>query len=785
MELTLTGASTLSNSVASPQDAVAPNNQDTTTTQQSSNGHSHSHTHNQSHNHRQHGHVHNGGGGGGCCDAHSAPPRKIHASALLPSKEQVQRFKNDKLYRMNVLANVIRGGPYELFLSLITVLISPDDIDKPVELDGVDAYEAKVKAADPVALAVLLEGYGHDGHTLTHWCCKRGDEPRYLAFLIGQSYLPNGSQLLINLHVPSKDKVGMYPLHWAVTEGAIPLVSMLLKHLQERPSPPLGEASSSSLMQEDEKTNDGIDARDASNCTPLLIAAQYGHPDLAAFLICRGADPKAVDSSRDTALHWAAYKGSVEVCGMLLHMLGVEDHLDSQDAFGQSPVHLASLRGNVETLRYLLEEAESVGKNTALSGDRSILSAAAGRVGSKVASSSSTRSKYVASLLRMEDKDDKTPLGLAIKKSKPGTEMLLHEYEERYIRPKRSFFSQVGGTCKDLISIRTWKAWMGMSGGELPNNQNPTFPFYWMTINILIGGIFYFTQFIGIGAKGQFRSDAMLVDKFNIHVFFIMTYIATWTCLYKVYKTNPGVLDAQGGIDSSSSATCKVFCCGGGYAKDKISTEMTSVTNEYRRKYDEVIESFGTSVPTAEEKVPLCHTCRIVKPMRSKHCRVSRRCVLNFDHHCPFVGTTIGLYNYIYFYLFLVCFCLMESGMITSLIIFIHRSKIFPKTIAFVGGYLALYFFPVLMMVIYHTQLLCKNITTNEQINARKYRYFWDNNRKFQNPFDQGIITNVLQKLSPCRDAYEFNQHRRVSDVEMTCCQNNDVERQAMLDHIA
>ncbi|KAL7493559.1 hypothetical protein ACHAWT_002689 [Skeletonema menzelii] len=767
MELTLTGASTLSNKVASPH--AAANNNDQTTAHQGNEHGSHSHNHG-------HGHA-------GCCNSHAAPPRKINASALLPSKEQVQRFKNDELYRMNVLANVIRGGPFELFLSLITVLVSPDDIDNPVELDGIEAYEAKVKEADPSSLAHLLEGYGHDGHTLSHWCCKRGDEPRFLAFMIEKSYIPNGSQLFIDLHVPSKDKVGMYPLHWAVTEGAIPLVSMLLKHLQERPSPPLRESSSSSLMQEGENNNYGIDARDSSNCTPLLIAAQYGHPDLAAFLICRGADPKAVDSSRDTALHWAAYKGSVEVCGMLLHMLGVEGHLDSQDAFGQSPVHLASLRGNVETLRYLLEEAESVEKNAGATRDSNILSAA-GRVGSKIASSSSTRSKYTASLLRMEDKDGKTPLGLAIKKKKLGTEVLLNEYEERYIRPKRSFFSQVGATCKDLTSIRTWKAWMGMSGGELPHNQNPTFPFYWMTINILIGGIFYITQFIGIGARGQFRGDAILVDKFHVHIFFIVMYIATWTCLYKVYKTNPGVLDAEGGIDSRSSATCKVFCCGGGYAKDKISTEMTSVTNEYRRKYDEVIESFGKSVPSSEERVPLCHTCRIVKPMRSKHCRIARRCVLNFDHHCPFVGTTIGLYNYIYFYLFLVCFCLMESGMVASWIIFIHRSKTFPKAIVFVGGYLTLYLFPVLMMAIYHTQLLCKNMTTNEQINARKYRYFWDSNRKFQNPFDQGIIANVLQKLSPCRDAFEFNQHGRVSEVEMTS-QNIDEERQAMLDIMA
>ena len=202
MELTLTGASTLSNNVA-PQHTNAKKTTSTEqTTAQDSNGngnlsHSHNHSHGKSHNHH----------GGDCCESH-APTRRINASALLPSREQVYRFKNDKLYRMNVLANVIRGGPYELFVSLMTVLVSSDDNDSPVQLQGIDAYEAKVKDADPTALAQQLEGYGHDGHTLSHWACKRSDEPRFLAFLIRQSYIPNGSQLLIDLHIPSKDKVG-------------------------------------------------------------------------------------------------------------------------------------------------------------------------------------------------------------------------------------------------------------------------------------------------------------------------------------------------------------------------------------------------------------------------------------------------------------------------------------------------------------------------------------------------------------------------------------------------
>lgn len=38
----------------------------------------------------------------------------------------------------------------------------------------------------------------------------------------------------------------------------------------------------------------------------------------------------------------------------------------------------------------------------------------------------------------------------------------------------------------------------------------------------------------------------------------------------------------------------------------------------------------------------LCVTCRIVRPLRAKHCAVTDRCIENFDHFCPWVGNSIG-----------------------------------------------------------------------------------------------------------------------------------------------
>ena len=68
---------------------------------------------------------------------------------------------------------------------------------------------------------------------------------------------------------------------------------------------------------------------------------------------------------------------------------------------------------------------------------------------------------------------------------------------------------------------------------------------------------------------------------------------------------------------------------------------------EYRVAVDEMCER-GTKEWSLGGHRRLCHTCMIVRPLRSKHSPALAvdKCVPRFDHHCPWVGNTVGFENH-------------------------------------------------------------------------------------------------------------------------------------------
>ncbi|CAE6428535.1 unnamed protein product [Rhizoctonia solani] len=49
--------------------------------------------------------------------------------------------------------------------------------------------------------------------------------------------------------------------------------------------------------------------------------------------------------------------------------------------------------------------------------------------------------------------------------------------------------------------------------------------------------------------------------------------------------------------------------------------------------------------PVLADEYRYCARDKLMKPMRTHHCRLCATCVLQYDHHCPWIGQCVGAYN--------------------------------------------------------------------------------------------------------------------------------------------
>jgi ankyrin repeat protein len=70
------------------------------------------------------------------------------------------------------------------------------------------------------------------------------------------------------------------------------------------------EVMLSSWMHSVKKLGVSVDVADHKGCTPLIVASQYGQTMLAGYLMGKSAQLFLADREGDTALHWAAFKGT-------------------------------------------------------------------------------------------------------------------------------------------------------------------------------------------------------------------------------------------------------------------------------------------------------------------------------------------------------------------------------------------------------------------------------------------------------------------------------------------
>eukprot|EP00127_Corallochytrium_limacisporum_P001573 Clim_evm26s66 gene=Clim_evmTU26s66 len=150
-----------------------------------------------------------------------------------------------------------------------------------------------------------------------------------------------------------------------------------------------------------------------------------------------------------------------------------------------------------------------------------------------------------------------------------------------------------------------------------------------------------------------------------------------------------------------------------------------------------------------------CSTCKIRRPIRSKHCKVCGHCVYRMDHHCTMTRNCVGIGNHLPFILFLYVelvghVIVMYSVLVTAQII--SREENTPVEWALFSRWNMI--FDMLVNVVvwiwfltmsYEQYLGIKiNMTLNERYNFHRYPHFWRPDgvtqtgyprKKFHNPF--------------------------------------------------
>lgn len=120
--------------------------------------------------------------------------------------------------------------------------------------------------------------------------------------------------------------------------------------------------------------------------------------------------------------------------------------------------------------------------------------------------------------------------------------------------------------------------------------------------------VVFLSNFVASLVTIVFAMDVTLADMYYLHLINTMTQVLWWIMFTMCLLKSPS------------------------FVSDLPATNPNGTKNPYT--YDDVLTEYGKRDTLAgfEELPAICHSCHVCKPIRSKHCKISRRCINKFDH---------------------------------------------------------------------------------------------------------------------------------------------------------
>ncbi|XP_071787466.1 uncharacterized protein [Asterias amurensis] len=443
--------------------------------------------------------------------------------------------------------------------------------------------------------------------------------------------------------------------------------------------------------------------------TPVHWAALGGNTNIIRLMVqCKvQLDLQSKSELGPRPIHWACVNGHIAVVDILLQA-GVP--IDTVDNKGCSPLIIACQYGKTMLAGYLMGKGARL-QLTDREGDNALHWAAF-----KGKCDLTRLLIYSGFNPRQKDNFGQTPLHLSCINGdlntvrmlceQDGVEMELEDHNH-----KSPLALATGRNHTPIISYLNKK--LNKSWSVLPHIDlstivfgppgNTRFPFVFLVSNL----IFFAYPMYVFKLLPIYGFSEMPV----MHSIFIMLNTFMWMMLYRCYNTNPGYLP-------------------------KNSPD-----------YDRAIRQVAHFAEWKQGKNPLsrlCHTCRIVKPLRTKHCRTCNKCVVHFDHHCPYIYNCVGLKNRVYFCGFTTSLSIMAIFTVYFSYLMVHRDGL---QLLYMFGLVEVIFFGFIAagLTITAWYMAFLNINTNERVNHKRYDYLKDANGHYFNPYNRGIIHNLKE----------------------------------------
>ncbi|CAK9315668.1 unnamed protein product [Citrullus colocynthis] len=504
---------------------------------------------------------------------------------------------------------------------------------------------------------------------------------------------------------------------------------------QTNPEVAIMDVYSASAYGDFQKVRSFVEEHGASLSVPdsngyyaLQWAALNNFPDIVQYIIEHGADVNSCDKLQQTALHWAAVRGSIMAADILLlngarveaadihgyraahiaaqygqtaflnHIVAkFHADFDVPDNEGRSPLHWAAYKGFADTIRLLLFRDASQERQDKEGCTPLHWAAIGGNVEACTVLVHAGRKKE----LLIKDNAGYTPFQLATDK---GHRQIAHILS----KAQRTHRSHLGA------KFCTWKI---ESFGYAPILLCAIIILVILFINSVLAGsnLPKVTAVIGLWAW-----TALCLAFVSLIMF------------YRCSSKDPGYIKRPGELGNPTNT------------EDPLLSIDLNNSSVWVGNWSQ-----------------LCPTCKIIRPVRSKHCPTCNRCVEQFDHHCPWISNCVGKRNKRDFFVFICLGTLTSflSGYISILRIYTVPSALptgetwFHHVVVHYPGVITFLFLDAVIFIaattltVAQASQIARNITTNELSNAIRYGYLRGPDGKFRNPYNHGCLKNCSDFL--------------------------------------